>query len=47
MVGGALRFQRPSPGPEASSKCEHSQGSVLEHTEDTALQMGSCPANAF
>lgn len=40
MVGGALRFQRPSSGPEAASKCEHSQRPVLEHAEDPVLQDG-------
>lgn len=39
-VGGALRFQRPSRGPEAASNCEHSQRSVLEHTENPVLQDG-------
>lgn len=40
MVGGALRFQRTSSGPDAASKCMHSQRSVLEHTEGPVLQDG-------
>lgn len=46
-VGGALRFQRPSSRPEAASKCEHSQRSMLEHTEDPVLQDGLMPSKCI
>lgn len=40
MVGGVLRLQRPSSVPETASKCEHSQRSGLESTDDPVLRAG-------
>lgn len=40
MDGRVLRLQRPSSAPETASKCEHSQRSGLESTEDPVLRAG-------